>query len=273
MFNEKFLKICQQHSDNNVKSLPENIKQTINFLEGVQENAQFIFTSLSSFKEILEKDSYSAMFLYWKEIDNRIRFLWITMAYKTLSLLKGIVNLINQKNYLSALILTRSLLENAAVFHYYLWKIIPTYNKIMKDPMFQKIAKKEVQGVYISSELEDILILYSHGTNLKEWTELNSKWKQKRIGEYMKFFDSNKEYPEVYKYYSKLCEFVHPNIGTNIIFHKFSYSDNKIEIHSFGREDQNIGLFLETIAYPINVSCEVIREGIKTLKKVKFVNL
>jgi len=89
----------------------------------------------------------------------------------------------------------------------------------------------------------------------------------------MKFWTSNKDYSKVYEYYSKLCEFVHPNIGTNLIFHKFSYYDNKIEIHSFNKENQNIDLFLETIAYPINVSCEVIREGIKNIRNVKFVNL
>jgi len=189
MFDEKFLKICSQHPDDNVKTLPENIIKTINFLEKIPKNVQFTITSLSLFKEMLKKDLHTGMFLYWKEIDNRIKFLWMTMAYKTLSLLKGIVELINQKNFLPALILTRSLLENASVFHYYLWKIIPIYNKIIKDPMFRKIAKKEIQGIYISTELEDLLILYSHGTNLRELINLNKKWKQKhrRIYEILDF--------------------------------------------------------------------------------------
>lgn len=117
------------------------------------------------------------------------------------------------------------------------------------------------------------MILYSHGTSLKEFTKLNKKWKQKRIGEYIKFLASNKDFKEAGRYYSELCQFVHPNIGTNMIFHDFSYSDNKVELYSFDKENQDIRLFLETVAYPINISCDIIMEGIKRLQKIKFVNL
>jgi len=84
------------------------------------------------------------------------------------SLLKNVAVCISSKNYFLALVSTRALLENVAIFHYYLWKIVSTYNEMMKNEVVRKIIKREITGIFISFELENLLIKYTHGTRLKE---------------------------------------------------------------------------------------------------------
>jgi hypothetical protein len=127
----------------------------------------------------MNKDYRKGVIIYWKEIDERIKFLWQSIALKGFSLLKNIVDCINSKNYFPALISTRALLENIAVFHYYIWKIVPTYNEFMKNKNRILMIKGEYEGIIISSELEELLILYTHGTRLKELTEVRKNGSKK----------------------------------------------------------------------------------------------
>lgn len=137
MLDKNFRELCSASDSKEIKKLPEKIEKTIKFLELIPK-VDFSIYDIEEFKKLMEKDPYQGMLLYWKEIDNRIEFLWKTMAYKSLSLLRGITDLINKNNLLPAIILTRSLFENAAVLHYYLWRIIPTFNEMAKKEIIKK---------------------------------------------------------------------------------------------------------------------------------------
>jgi len=265
MWDSEFLKACESSPNEEIKKMHSVIEQTLKFLSSLPHEITVTVTDMEYLKELMKKDYYKGVILYWKEIDERIKFLWQSMSLKGLSLLKNITVCINSKNYFPALVSTRALLENVAVFHYYLWKIIPTYNEIVR-----KIIKREITGIFISSELENLLIRYTHGTRLKELLKVRKEWKQKRISVYIRFLSQNKKYAKASDYYTILCEIVHPNIGSNLVFYNTSYRRNKLEIHGFS-EQQNINFFLNVSVYPLTISCEILKEGIKRLQEVKFV--
>ena len=157
------------------------------------------------------------------------------------------------------------------MLHYHIWKIIPTYNKICSDDMIKKIIRGEQPGVFISRELEELLILYSHGTRREELIEINGKWNQINILTMIDFLSKNENYTKARKSYDDLCELIHPNIETNLIFSEIHYENDKITINSFKKEqNQNIKMFLELISYPLSISCEIIQTGIQNLKKVNI---
>lgn len=270
MWDPEFLKICESSSDKEIKKLPQVVKQTLAVLTSSPEEIHITYTSLEHFKELLQRDYVSGMFSYWKEIDERIKFLWQIMSLKGSALLRNIINCINSQNYFPALISTRALLENVAVFHHHLWKIIPTYNSIMKNGTLEKILRKEIKGLFVSSELENLLIKYSHGTKLKELIQMRKEWKQEGISKYIRFLSQNKNYTKTSEYYSFLCEVAHPNIGSNLVFHNKIYADKETIVHKFGK-NQSVNFFLTASAYPLNICCEILGNGIKQLREVKFI--
>jgi hypothetical protein len=273
MLDPEFLKTCESSSVEEIRKMPSIITETFNFLKfSLPNKITLTITDIKYFEGLMNKDYRKGEIIYWKEIDERIKFLWQSIALKGFSLLKNIVDCINSKNYFPALISTRALLENIAVFHYYIWKIVPTYNEFMKNKNRILMIKGEYEGIIISSELEELLILYTHGTRLKELTEVRKKWKQKSISEYIKFLSENKSYTKASHYYSILCEIAHPNSGSNMIFYNICDRDNEKEMHYFSNQ-QNLNFFLEVSAYPLNISCQILKEGIKVLQQIRFVDL
>jgi oligoribonuclease NrnB/cAMP/cGMP phosphodiesterase (DHH superfamily) len=140
---------------------------------------------------------------------------------------------------------------------------------MVKNETIKKIVKKEIKGIFVSSELEELLIRYTHATKLKELTKIRKEWGQENITEYIKFLAKNKNYSKVYQYYSHLCEVAHPNIGTNLIFYNASLVGEKLQIDVFSKR-QNLNFFLNIGAYPLNISCEILVEGIKEFQKIKL---
>lgn len=271
IWEQEFLKTCKSSSDKNITSLPHLLQQTLEFLSSLPGEIRLEFTQTEQFKKLFKMDKCTGMIIYWEEIDERIRFLWQSMGLKGLSLMDNIVACVNSKNYFPALISTRALLENVSLLHYCLFKIEAVHNEITKSDIIGKIIRREINSVVLSSELEDLLIRYSHGTTLKELIEIQNKWKQERISKYIRFLSKNKSYAKTSEYYSFLCQIAHPSFGSNWAFHFRSYLAGKKEIHDFSKK-QDLEFFLKVSAYPLNVSCEMLKNDIEQLRKIKFVS-
>jgi hypothetical protein len=57
-----------------------------------------------------------------------------------------------------------------------------------------------------------------------------------------------------------------------MIFYNICDRDNEKEMHYFSNQ-QNLNFFLEVSAYPLNISCQILKEGIKVLQQIRFVDL
>jgi hypothetical protein len=270
MLNGEFMRFCKESEDVTIKSLPDSIIALSEFLSSLPKDFQVVISDVDSFKELFSKDYRSGNWLYWKEMDERIKLLWNTAHFKCNSVLQEIINSINHNNFLVTIILVRSLLEYAAILHYYCWKIVPTYHDTFSNPDIKKIISGEIKGVFTCKELEDLLILYSHGTRKNELISLNEKWKAVHIQTRITFLSKNKDYNKAEEYYNELCEYAHPNQGTNRIFSDIEYKQDKFYISSFTKEQkQNLNSFLELIAYPLGISCHIIQNSIDLLMKTK----
>lgn len=264
-----FLKNCKVDSNNEIRDLPELLQQTLNFLSSQPKEFCEEYMQAKLFDRLLKEDYSTGVIVYWQEIDERIKFLWNTTVLKALSLLKDIVACINSKNYFPAIISTRALLENAAVLHFCLSKINIAHAKLMNTDLIGKIVRKELSGVVVSRELEDLLIKYSHGTTLKELIKIQKKWKATRISEYIKFLSRDKNYGKASEYYSLLCQIAHPSFGSTWVFYYGGDVVDGKEIHCF-RKKQNLDFFLNVASYPLNISCKILIDEIPKLRDVKF---
>jgi len=246
------------------------LQQTLRFLSSLPKEFCEEYMKKEIFDRLYKEDYSTGVIVYWQEIDERIKFLWQTTGLKALSLLKDIVTCINSKNYFPALISTRALLENVAVLHFCLCKIDIAYAKIVKTDILGKIERKEISGVVVSKELEDLLIKYSHGTTLKELIKIQDKWKQTRISKYVKFLSRDENFRKASDYYSLLCQVAHPSFGSIQIFYYGGNVVNGKEIHCFGTK-QSLDFFLKIASYPLNISCEILADEIPKLRNIKFI--
>ncbi|MGY4884449.1 MAG: hypothetical protein ACP5NZ_02610 [Nanobdellota archaeon] len=271
--NQDFIKFCNENNQEEIKNLPENILKLSNFLEELPKECNLIITSIESFKELLKKDHKIGNYLYWKEIDNRIKFIWQTTGFKSNEILKGIIKNINSENYYSAIILTRALFEYVAALHYYIWKIHQfdlSLNKIKEDKLLiELLNNNDANFIFISEELENVLIKYSFGTRDEFLLKINPEWKVVNILSMIGFLNKNKDFPGSEECYNSLSEYTHPNYGTNNIFLNSILENDKISIASY-TEIPDKDKVLELISLPIQISTRILIEGITNLSKFKI---
>ena len=266
---QKFLKTCESSSDKEIRSLPALLQQTYEYLSSLPTEINEEYMLAKKFERLMKEDYATGIIVYWKEIDERIKFLWQSIGFKGLSLLEDIVACVNSENYYPALVLARALLENVAVLHYYLYKIKIAYSKVIETDVIGKVIRKEIKALVVSEELENLLIKYSHGTTLKKLIKIQEKWKQTRISKYINFLSENKKYTKASDYYSFLCQIAHPSFGSTWVFHKKSYIVDEKEIHKFSNK-QNLNFFLEVSSYPLIISCKILKDEIEQLRNIMF---
>jgi len=203
-------------------------------------------------------------------MDERIRLLWITLGYRFESLLEGLFLLIDSHNILSAMLLVRAMLEYAALLHYYAWKIVPLYNRLRADEKIQNIVKGKTAGLFVSSELEDLLIKGSHGTRDKELLAVNPKWQAINIMTMIDFLAKNEDFRDARRSYDKLCEYTHPNIGTNTLYVADHLENERVSVLTLRKGPLNYDLFCHECNYPLLISCRIAKEGISSLRKARL---
>ena len=245
-FQEEFLRLCAASNNEVIVKLPDTISHAIDYLKSLPLEIDEKYMQNKHFEKLLRVDQTAAMIVYWEEIDERIKYLWKSIGLRGNSLLENVVSCVNSKNYYPAAISTRALLENCAYLHFCLMKILPMYTKWTNQDVFGHIIRKEVKRLVISGELENLLILFSHGTTLRVLTSNHPKWKQEGISKYIKSLSEEKGYEDINDYYSLLCQIAHPSIGSNLIFLTKGYFSGNYEVYHF-RKDQNAKFFLERI--------------------------
>jgi hypothetical protein len=270
MLNQEFKEFCNRSDFENVKLLPKILESTIDSLSKIIIKKDFSITLHPFFKKTLNENPKLAEKLFWKDIDERINFISTLMCLKSESLLDGLTYSFNSKNFLLSIVIARSLFENAAVFYQYQWKIINTYKDWQQDPkkyLGPDFKNKDV----ISKEMEDFLILFSHGTRDETLLGINKDWKQKNILNYFDYWSKNKDFGSVRRTYEFLSDFCHPNALSNMIFQVLAMEDDKFLHTRFDKNQKDsVLLFMGELADSIEKSCLVMLNGINELQKINF---
>src|SRR5271157_6119191 len=268
-FKDEFLKKCHSSTDIEIHKVPESVEQTLRFLRTLPSEFEEKYMLNSHYEKLLRVDKCASQIVYWEEMDKRIAYLWKTMGFRGLALLESFVSCVNSENYYVALLVLRALLENSSLLHSYQLKIKPIYENWAKQDAMGKIIRKEISSLVVSADLEDFLIKYSHGTTLRELIKNRPKWALGSVGKTIKEVSKESGFEDLYYYYSLLCQFAHPSIGSNLIFYKTGKISDSTEVYHFSRK-QSVALFLETSAYPLNLSCRFMMEDVKELGEIRF---
>lgn len=161
---------------------------------------------------------------YWGDIVKRINALLFFNSAKLKTLLDGIERAAVESNLLVLALLLRSLFENCAT----LYALAELVEKRFANFNLGKLAKENV----VDKAFEDELIVFSHGSRFN-WTALTNgdldAWmkaaedvkpehKQKNVLTRIDKVAKEKRYSAFRVMYAWLCDYVHPNLGSHILY-------------------------------------------------------
>ncbi len=146
------------------------------------------------------------------------RFALSSTIYRTLNLLEGGIHAFNTRNYLSWVLLSRGLLEIAAIYHYYVKRVetLP-----LAGPQFSATALQQAENLFMS---------YVRGTRY-DWDamrrgvlgethdsdQLPKEPSAVRVGRALKDLGrSDPRFRNVKGVYGLLSDFAHPNMGSHM---------------------------------------------------------
>ena len=141
--------------------------------------------------------------------------------YKFYLLAKGVISAIEDENPLSLANNTRSLLEQLAVFTYLMNNISQMLTNLKDQGSVEKIGK-------ILSKCETAIKRVYFGEGKKGINSNNDK----AIHVNSAISELSKEITDVHDVYDYLCEFVHPNYGSNLLISSGELGKGKINKQS-----------------------------------------
>ncbi|PWN57928.1 hypothetical protein [Chryseobacterium viscerum] len=178
--------------------------------------------------------------IYWEEILQRGHWAALTSIIRNLQWVKGTEQAISENNLLSFCANLRCLIESSGDNVLSLLsvpQILAENFKNIKDSLNETLSNKTV---YISDELEEILIHFSYARKISKEERINQpkipKYQNaKPASEYLKKLDNKIENGPVAELYSILCQFAHPaahsihyllDLSYDSEIYKFAYSQN-----------------------------------------------
>tara|TARA_Y100000310_G_scaffold31345_1_gene29725 strand:+ start:231 stop:1076 length:846 start_codon:yes stop_codon:yes gene_type:complete len=280
MFNEAFLEYCRNHNDSSIKNLTSVIETTLKYLENKDYKSNFKISHHNFFEKLMMEDTKKAEQLFWTEIDERTQFVRSLIIIKFSLLIKQLIPAFNSMNFYAAVILTRSMFENAAVFYKYQWTLLINYSKWNKEGLGN--LPDSIEGIRISKDLENFLIKFSHGTRnkslIKIGKELHGKkaenWYNDNILDYFDFWAANKDFSLVRDDYDYISDICHPSALSNMMFQINGKEEDNFLYTKFDKDvSKSLLEFMPVIASAIIQSCAVVNNGVEQLEKINFSSL
>lgn len=239
----------------------------------------------------IEKTDRDPWIVLLENIKGWLGYIIYTTDYKIVQLMKDISNAINNHHYLTVLVLSRTLMENAANVSHYNNELKSQIEKMISlDVRRSKVIKKDfsVRLMEILLEIHNICYLFASrmGFNwmlkAKNYPKTEDEYKRLRqidkklekipISKFVKEMPKENFFGSLpYNHYSRLCDFVHPNLASNalVIDEVNESSDYQIE-YVLSREITNpevLGMVLQIISVPILGSLKITIESLSNLKE------
>lgn len=227
------------------------------------------FMSHSDFKALQESDVDEANAQYIKEIIFRSHFASMSSIAKNLEWLKSMKLSYENGLYLPFSSSMRSLIESTADSFDALLHVgitLSEHNKVLNEKL------KNGGGDFVTlTELEDVLIHYSHARRIEKGEKAPTTHTAKQPYEYIKSLDS-KTGKKFYELYGELCQLTHP-AAQGVLHMMPAISDSEFFFDErFGKEkielllERNKDLIPDLIAFAFN-------PGLLTLKVLNYLDL
>lgn len=244
----------------------------IPLVERVLNNKNFAiyhFMSNSEFEALEKSNADAANSQYIKEILYRAHFASMSSIARNFEWLKGMKLSYDNRLYLPFSSSMRSLIESTADSFDALMSVgitLAEHNKVLNEKL------QNSGGDFVTfTELENVLIHYSHARRIEKGESAPSSHKAKQPYEYIKGLDS-KTGQNFYGLYGELCQLTHPaaqgvlHMMPAISESEFSFDDR------FGKE--KIELLLESNKELIShLMAFAFNPGLLTLKVINFLGL
>lgn len=196
-----------------------------NFINGL-DIKDYKFISIPEFEKILKTDPKLACKIYWTENFYRIQIGSILNLNRTVKWIDCVESNYSIKNHIGFCASIRGLLESTA-------DSCDAFNKIphhlIENFSLIEGVFKQTHNYFVKSQpLEDDLISFLYASKIVHKENQNKLYKPKHIIDYIATIDGTKD-GELYKFYSLLCEVVHPAHFSLSLYTK-NYSDTELEI-------------------------------------------
>ncbi len=200
------------------------------------DNFNYTFIDENEFKSQLIKDPSNAQAQYMKEILYRANFSSLSAISRNYEWLMGMESAYEQDLYLPFASSFRCLIESVADSYHSLASLGSTLAKSFKH--IDEALKGNVESFVLCSELEDLLIHYTHGRRLGAQEIAPDTHMAKTASNYVKTLD-DETHSQFYDCYSELCQLSHPAAQGVLHMMLPLNEENFIFEHRFGKQKIN----------------------------------
>lgn len=176
----------------------------------------YTFMDMDVFNALIHQSPERAQAIYWREMTLRIHLACCASLLRHADWLNNLLFAIEEDNLFGTLAACRGFLESAADTFYSLGAVPKTLAPNLAL-IRARIREKPTITVFLSKELEDTLIHFSHARKLQQNEAAEPMHAAKQMREYMESM-KRAGVSEVHDYYSQLCSFTHPSVETVMIW-------------------------------------------------------
>lgn len=198
------------------------VKEFVNGLE----IKDYKFISLAEYEKMFKTDDRAACKLYWNEIFYRIQLSSILNLNRNIKWIDSIESAYKLKNHLAFCSSIRGLIESTADSCYAFNKI--PFHLIENFSLINGVFKQTHNYFVKSQPLEDDLISFLFASKIIHKDNKDKVYEPKTNKEYITAIDGKID-GKIYKFYSLLCEVVHPAHFSLSLYTK-NYRDDSIEV-------------------------------------------
>ncbi|HIF5647382.1 TPA: hypothetical protein ACX3DB_004655 [Vibrio parahaemolyticus] len=244
--------------------------QGMDYLSTIVNNiglTKYSYTSQPEFESMILKDMNSGLKQYWVEILYRAHFASVASIYRNYQWMQGMQTSYDCHLFLPFTSCFRALIESTSdtfdAFNGFP-ELLSKSNKTVKKILMGKYRKNVG---YISQELEDKLIHFSHARRISKNENAPDSHYAKSAAKYIKALDKENKL-NLYKCYSELCEYTHPAASST--GHYMTTIDQNTFVFTSGCDQQKIESFCSKYkeAMEVIISC-AINPGLITLKLLR----
>lgn len=260
----------------------ESIEYYLKLTDGIDKNIDrqkyvYIIHDIDYFKNAISTNMVSLQKVYWEEILQRTHWAGLSSLIRNLQWIRGTATAIKDNNLLSFTANLRCLIESSGDNLLSLLNVPSTLADNFTN--ISKCLNGSVEGkkMYISQELEEILIHFSYARRITQEEKITHgkmpKYQNaKPSSEYLKRLDCKVDNGPIADLYSILCQFAHPAAHSIHYLFESEFDKEKYEFkYSKNADEQYIDRILSEYNDEIIQALQYgFNPGILTLKTLNF---
>jgi len=230
---------------------------------------RYSFLDSEEFVPILNKNTARGMEIYWKEILCRAHWAAMTSLIRTHRWSAGVFDGFASENLIVFCACTRGLLESSADCWDSLSVVAPTLASAKET--IELAISNHLNERRVAEDLESRLMHFTFARKRRKGEALPESHSAKTVADYLRHFE--REQPSIMKFYTMLCDVVHPGASSVLSFSRSIDNGNKIEL-SFEVERRSLAEFAVCLRLVLtDIIAASFNTGILILRTLNYLPL